>query len=47
LQKTRAEHGAGRTEEAQTLLSKKEKIMKLISQARFCQELTLNKLSFF
>ena len=47
MQKTRAEHGAGRTEEAQTLLSKKEKLINLnLSQVKFQNELTSNKLSF-
>ena len=42
LQKTRAEHGADRTEGVQTLLSKKEKLMNLsLSQPRFYQERTL------
>jgi hypothetical protein len=47
LQKTRAEHGADRTEGVQTLLSKKREInLDLsLSQSRSHQELSLNKLS--
>lgn len=46
LQNARAEHRSVRTEDEQTFLSKKEKLLNLsLSKSGFSQGLTLNKLS--